>query len=479
MKCVNCGGRNTANRKACTYCELDPRTGEPPVSVEKRAKPKTPVQSSEEKTGVVPHAQLYVCARNEFRSAPGDEPPHMGVLLEIEASGKPIVQRTRGAVAHVILALDLSASMDHPDKYPVLRDAVGGMLDDLCKPGAADVLVSVVIFSMGASVLIRSKPARRIGKEAFFRALEQNRLCFGRYTDVAGGLSRAGRIAYDQSMANALLPTRVYLLTDGKPQDMKQAREVAERMGKVNCDVHALAFGVDADVRSLQELIAGRRGGTVKSVRRETLGSAFERVAELSQKVLATRCLVSVDLDPGVVGGDAFRYRPARVRFPEPAFRSGKRFSADLGTIEMGRTYSLLLEVRPQETEDIATRLGTVTVQIPGHGGPITETIEMSIDRTPAGTPLGGADKMVRTARDILSALTDGDPETAMRALKLRKELYVHEKRDPALIGLIDKAIDALRRTGSLDSLSAGDYATLMAHTCTSGIPADRVASVG
>jgi hypothetical protein len=177
---------------------------------------------------------------------------------------------------------------------------------------------------------------------------------------------------------------------------------------------------------------------------------------------------VSLDLLPGVVGGDVFRYRPARVRFPDPAFAEGKRFRADLGTIETGRTYSLLFELRPPEREEAETRLGNVVVRIPGFGGPITTRLQLILKRTPPRTEAGTVDPMVRTARDILDALTDEDPEVALRALRLRRKLYEHEKRDPGLLRLLDRSIRMLEQTGSLDGLTRGEFATLRAHTCTS-----------
>jgi len=415
-----------------------------------------------------PHADIELRARFEFASVPADEAPEMGVLVEVEAEGLPLREGRDGPVAHVILALDLSASMNHRDKYPVLRDAVERMLADLRSAGSAEVLISLVGFSRGAQVLLRETSAKRIRPERLFDALERHKLCFGNYTDIAGALSRAGRIAFDQCRISRTMPVRVYLLTDGRPQDVEGARAAAERLSKVPCDVHALAFGADADVAILQDLFAGRRGGTVKSVRKETIRSAFERVAEVAQRVVATRALISLDLQPGVVGGDVFRYRPARVRFPDPAFEDGKRFSADLGTIETGRTYTLLLEVRPPEREEKETHIGDVVVQIPGFGGAITTRLPLKIRRTPAGSLVGAIDPTVRTARDILDALTDEDPEVALRALRLRRKLYEQEKRDPGLLRLLDRSIKMLEASGSLDGLTRGEFATLRAHTCTS-----------
>jgi len=419
------------------------------------------------------HAELTLTARYEYTSMPGYDPPTLGLMLEIEAFGSPLLATGTGPVAHVIIALDLSASMDRPDKYPVLQGAVAAMLEDLQAKTAPEVLVSIVVFSRGSERLVLAVPAKEIDQAALFRAMDSSGLLFRDYTDLPGAMGRAGRIAYDQARANRLLPIRFYLLTDGRPQDLARSHEVADRLSRVKADVHALAFGGNADVVLLQNLFAGMRGGTVKSVRAETIGSAFERVAELAQQVVATRCEVAVDLAPGVVGGDAFRYRPGRVRFPQPAFEAGKRFRTDLGTIETDRRYSLVLEVRPPEADEPVTQLGAARVRIPGFGGPIEERIVFSIARTPGVGEPGDLDTGVRTARDILTALTSEDPQTALRALRLRRNLYAQERRDPGLLAVLDKAIHLLDRTGSLDGLSPGEHATLLAHTCTSGSEAD------
>jgi uncharacterized protein YegL len=414
-----------------------------------------------------PHASLELTARYEFTSVPVDDPPLMGVMVEIEAFGKPFERSVGSPVAHVILALDVSASMNIPGKYPVLKKAVGRMLEDFRAEGAPEVLLSLVIFAHGADTVLRGVSARNVNFEAVFRTIEGHKLCFGDYTEIPGALSRAGRIALDQARGDRTMPVRIYLLTDGKPQHVEGAITTAGLLSKVPADIHALAFGADADISFLQGLFAGQRGGTVKTVRSDTLETAFERVAETAQKVVATRCFVELDLAPGAVGGDAFRYRPGRVRFPEPAFADGKRFRADLGTIETGRKYSLLFEVRPPEVDETVTRLGEAVVRIPGFGGPIEARLPLTLTRTARETLPGDVDAVVRTARDILSALSNADPKAALRALRLRRTIYAEERRDPGLLAIIDRAIGLLETAGSLDSLSPDDYATLLSHTCT------------
>ncbi len=87
--------------------------------------------------------------RYEWGSAPADSDPVMSVLLTMTPEGAPLVAGD-GPAAHVILCVDLSASMNHPDKYPVLTQALEGMIDDLRAPGGRDVLLSLVAFAKGA-----------------------------------------------------------------------------------------------------------------------------------------------------------------------------------------------------------------------------------------------------------------------------------------------------------------------------------------
>ena len=54
----------------------------------------------------------------------------------------------------------------------------------------------------------------------------------------------------------------------------------------------------------------------------------------------------------------------------------------------------------------------------------VEEVVELSIPRLSSGSLPGEVDDTVRTARDILTALTDHDPQSALRALRLRLEIY-------------------------------------------------------
>jgi hypothetical protein len=420
--------------------------------------------------------------RLEHASVPGASDPMFHLLVDATPYGPPLRDPAAGAVAHVILVLDLSASMNHPDKYPVLTEALSGMLFDLAKPGSAEVLLSVVLFAYGAEILFRDVPASKLVPRDVLAKIDRSAMRFGRYTDVVGGLERAGRIAYDQLRAQKSMPTRIYLLTDGRPQDMDGSRAVMARIAKLPVDVDGLAFGNDADVGLLQELVSGGRGGTVKHIRTETLGDAFDRIAEVARNVVTNRASFELTLSPGVVGSAAYRYRPGRHRFGENAFEGGSQFRTDLGTLESGRTYSLLFELRLPETSADRTEIGRIVLRLPGAGGARTFEEFVSVPRT-AGAATPEPDAEVVAARDVLAALSGADPDTQLRALRVRRKLYVAERRDPHIIAVIDKAIASLEQEGSLAALSAAEQATLRSHTVTAGgsrpAPARREVAAG
>jgi len=402
----------------------------------------------------------------EYASAPADAEPVVHALVELTPRGRSLTQASAGPVSHVILALDVSASMDDPKKLPLLIEALKRMLYDLQDPDAPDVLISIVLFAYGAAKLFDAVPARELDPREIETALRSSPLMFGRYTDVAGALLRAGRIAYDAHSADKRMPLRIVVLTDGHPQDYAAAASAMAMIQKIPVDVDCLAFGEDADVLAMKRLICGRRGGTVKLVQADTIGDAFARVAEVAQLVVAKRSLLDVELSGGVVGGAAYRHRPGRHSFGSAAFVAGTRFSADLGTLQRDRTYSVLVQLRLPWTDAAETEIGSVVVRVPGEGGPRIFERVVSIPRHP-GNQLGAPDHSVRNAVEIVNGLGDADMEQVLASLMARRELLAAEQRSERLVGILDRAIARIRTTGSMDGMSKAEIAALASHTRT------------
>lgn len=409
-----------------------------------------------------------LACRFEHGSERCDDDPVANLLVTLTPDGPPLLDPRTGPVAHVILALDVSASMNRTDKYPLLTEALAGMLYDLKRPGSPDVLISVVLFAYGSETVFRDRPASSLEPRDVLREIDRSKLRFGRYTDVVGALKRSGRIALEQIKRCKAMPVRICVLTDGRPQDMDGARKVMEILRKSPVDVDGLAFGSDADVPALQELVSGGRGGTVKQIRSDTIAEAFGHIAETAARLISNRAVFDFELARGVVGGAAFRYRPARHRFGDNAFVDGRRFHMDLGTLEAGRRYALFFQIRLPASKSLETEVGRITLRIPGHGGPRTFETHVSVSRHP-GNRTGTPDREVQAAWDVLSALGTTDPRDQLRALRTRRKLYEAERRDPQLLRAIDVAIAELEAHGTLDRLAPEQQAAILSHTCSVG----------
>src|SRR6185295_6332879 len=74
---------------------------------------------------------VAIDARFDSESAPADSDPAVDLLVTMTPMGPPLLDAKAGPVAHVVLALDISASMNEPEKYPMLCRALQGMLEDL------------------------------------------------------------------------------------------------------------------------------------------------------------------------------------------------------------------------------------------------------------------------------------------------------------------------------------------------------------
>lgn len=413
--------------------------------------------------------EVAIEPRYEFNSVPASTDSAFNVLVRLRPNGPSLVDPSTGPVAHQILALDLSASMNHPDKYPVLTQALAGMLEDLHAPGSADVLLSVVLFAYGSQSLLKRVPASQLDVRDLLDRIDHSPLRFGRYTDIVGALGRSGNIALAQHRDDKTLPVRINVLTDGRPQDMDGARRMMKKIARLPVDVDGLCFGADADVAGMKSLFCGNKGGTVKQVRSDTIGEAFGRIAEVAQHVVAKKSVLDVELRPGVVGGAAYRFRPGRHAFGRNAFQGGRHFHTELGTLESGREYAMLFQVRLPKTQQTESEIGRLTLRVPGFGGPRVFEALLSVPRHP-GDKEPAPDAVVVEAREILEAMDKDDPQAKLKALRARRKLYQSERRDPYIIELIDKAIAEIEEQGNLDALSRAEQAALLAHTCTVGL---------
>jgi hypothetical protein len=402
-------------------------------------------------------ARVEVRTRTERVPAGHGSAVEIHVFVDLVPHGPPLIDPSTGPVAHLIFAIDVSATMNRPDRFPAVARSLRRALRDLARPAAPPSLVSLIVFAGRAKTLLRGVPARHVDASEIVRALATSPLMFTPGADVAGALRRAGKIACGQLRARRAMPVRVCLVTDGRPQDVARTSRIMTRIRSLPVDVRALTFGDDADVAYLRDLVAGGRGGTAEGMRPDTVDAALRAAARVPLGALSNRAILQFELARGVEGVDAWRRYPGRHRFGDGAFVCDSTFRCDLGMLESDQTYSLRFILRVADSSADATRLGRLSLRLRGTVGPRIFEREVS-------TGDGGVRAAPAAARGGIDAPETHDVETRLMALRVRRRLYRTEGRDPDVIGVIGKAIAALETAGSLAGLSVSECETLRVH---------------
>ena len=125
-------------------------------------------------------------------------------LVRIGLKARPIEFDEREA-ANVVLLVDVSGSMDQPNKLPLLKKSLGLLTEAL----APDDRVAIVVYSSRAVVALDSTPID--AREAILQALE--RLSAGGSTNGGKGIQLAYGIAREHFVEGGV--NRVILCTDG------------------------------------------------------------------------------------------------------------------------------------------------------------------------------------------------------------------------------------------------------------------------
>ncbi len=377
-------------------------------------------------------------------------------LLELEV--QPADRGRPGGVrADVCLVLDVSGSMNRPDRYPLLRQAVERLLASL----PPDDRVGVVLFSTDGDVVMRLTDGRDV--PSLLARMDESPIMFGGNTCLAPGLDHAGRLL--AAVADGHAAQRVYVLTDGQIHDPEDCRRQLAGLPSRGVEVHAYGFGVDFEADALKRLVSDQLGGTVKPiVNEEAVVKTFGHIAKLADRLVAKAGVLTVDFEPDVDCGDAWEFRPKERWLKAVRHR---RISHELGGLEAGRTYALLAEVRLPPARGRATPVGRATLHWHDAGGRRQVSVPVAVPRGPGGRP----DESVRRAFTLLDALRrPDDPQLRLAALKARRELAVLERRSASLVAALDKEIARLEGRSDEPQRSEADEQLLKADSRTTSM---------
>ena len=349
-------------------------------------------------------------------------------LLPDQASGErwdEFDRRTyaqRRALVDVALVLDVSGSMEKPNRYPLLCEAVRRLVTGL---GPQD-WISVTLFTDRSRTVFPFLPAVEVAfdPEQIVTAMNESGLLFGPRTNLAPGLWSALQEFGSQASAGGRV-RRTYILTDGELHDTPECAAVLDSFRPRSVEVHVYGFGDEFNAAALKRLVSDQIGGTVKPIANEhDITRTFAHVALVNRRWLrpapswrSPSIRRSHAATPGCSSPTADIWERSRI-----AACSTNSVDSRPGVV------SLLLELR------LPPRPGAVgSAEVSWIVGDELQSrrIELIAERTQAAASVVPE---VRRALDVVQILRARDDSAAeLASYKARLELAILENRDPEL----------------------------------------------
>ncbi len=175
-------------------------------------------------------------------------------LLHVGLRGKDI-DRNELPPSNLVFLIDVSGSMDSPNKLPLLKSAFGMLVNELREQDR----VAMVVYAGAAGVVLESTPGNR--KETIMQALDN--LQAGGSTAGGAGLMLAYKIAEKNFMKGG--NNRIILATDGDfnvgVSDNKSMEQLVEEKRGLGIYMTVLGFGMGNIKDDKMEIIADKGNG--------------------------------------------------------------------------------------------------------------------------------------------------------------------------------------------------------------------------
>lgn len=257
-------------------------------------------------------------------------------LARVGIKGKTFKQQRPGS--NLVFLLDVSGSMDEPNKLPLMIDGMKMLTNQLNDNDR----VAIVVYAGGAGKVLDS--TRGDKKRAILSAL--NRLQAQGSTNGAQGISLAYELARDNFIVGGT--NRVILCTDGDfnvgVTDTDELVKLAEENAKSNVFLSVLGFGIGNHNDAMMELISNRGNGNyafidnkaeARKVLVEELGGTLVTIAKDVK--------VQVEFNPQEVSS----YRLIGYENRVMAAEDFKDDRVDAGEIGAGHSITALYEIVP------------------------------------------------------------------------------------------------------------------------------------
>jgi Ca-activated chloride channel family protein len=257
------------------------------------------------------------------------------LLLKIGIKGFEIAANERPAT-NLVFLIDVSGSMETPDKLPLLKNAFHLLADQL----TAKDRVSMVVYAGNSGVVLEPTPGDQ--KHKIHEALD--RLEAGGSTNGAQGIKLAYRLARDNYIKNGV--NRVVLATDGDFNvgvvNFEALLDMAKQQRETGIALTTLGFGTGNYNDKLLERLADAGNGNYAYV--DTLSEARKvLVSELSSTLytIAKDVKIQVEFNPAQV----LEYRLIGYENRKLAREDFNNDKVDAGEIGAGHRVTALYEI--------------------------------------------------------------------------------------------------------------------------------------
>jgi Ca-activated chloride channel family protein len=257
------------------------------------------------------------------------------LLLRIGIKGFEVSAEQRPA-ANLVFLIDVSGSMQSPDKLPLLKNSLRLLADQL----SARDRVSMVVYAGSSGVVLEPTPGDQ--KSKIFAAIDK--LEAGGSTNGADGIRRAYQLAHEAQLKGGI--NRVVLATDGDFNvgivNFEALVDMAEEQRETGVALTTLGFGTGNYNDQLLERLADAGNGNYAYV--DTLSEARKvLVSELSSTLftIAKDVKIQVEFNPAEV----LEYRLIGYENRALAREDFNNDKVDAGEIGAGHRVTALYEI--------------------------------------------------------------------------------------------------------------------------------------
>ena len=248
------------------------------------------------------------------------------------------VQLAQQPPANLVFLIDVSGSMDEPDKLPLLKSAFRLLVNTL-KP---DDTVSIVVYAGNSGVVL--EPTKASDKRKILEAIDN--LTPGGSTAGAEGIEAAYRLAEKAFRKNGV--NRIMLATDGDfnvgPSSDEDLKQLIESKRKSGIFLSVLGFGTGNYNDGLMQTIAQNGNGVAAYI--DTLSEAQKTLVQEATSSLfpiAKDVKIQVEFNPARVAEyRLIGYETRALRRED--FNNDK---IDAGEIGSGHSVTAIYEVTP------------------------------------------------------------------------------------------------------------------------------------